>query len=548
MEPPVFSKGLYRVFFVMLALVGVAGLFVPLMDRDSAHHADIALHMYLTGDYVSLVDHGKDYLDKPHLHFWLCALSYEVFGVNGFAYKFPSFLFSILACYSTFRLGKSLYTTETGRLAALLLASSFAFILANNDVRMDAILTACIIFSSWQLVDFIKEKRMINMLLAAVGLALGFAVKGHIGVLLPAAGTFFYLLFNKNLKALLHWKWLLLVVLFAAFISPVVWCYYQQFNLHPEKVVRGKNNIDGVRFILFGQSIERFQGHSFGAVNKKDHFFFLHTFLWAFAPWSIAAYMAVFNRLKKVKTGEWVTLSSFLFMLLVLSFAGYKLPHYLNVILPFAAIITSSWLLMQRDNIKRTALLFKIQSAVAAILLAGIAVITVWIFPLEKAGVIIPLVLLLAFVFYFIKTKSLSAFQKMICMGVAVMILSFYILNTHFYPSLLRYQGGKELADLTKGKVNPNSVYFWEETYSSSYNFYTKTIRKQFTDTILQPGKEVWLLYDSVDDRRINEAGYKYLAKYSVFDFPITKLSLAFLNPASREKVCTKLVLARISR
>lgn len=128
------------------------------MDNDSAHHANIALHMYLTGDYVSLVDHAGDYLDKPHLHFWLCAMSYKIFGVTSFAYKLPSFLFTILGTYSVYRLGKSLYNNEVGKLAALIIASSFAYLLANNDVRMDAILTASIALATWQLVDFIKTK------------------------------------------------------------------------------------------------------------------------------------------------------------------------------------------------------------------------------------------------------------------------------------------------------------------------------------------------------------------------------------------------------
>jgi 4-amino-4-deoxy-L-arabinose transferase-like glycosyltransferase len=120
-ERACFSKTTYYFLFTLLALVYAVGLFVPLMDNDSAHHANIALHMYLTGDYVSLIDHHGAYLDKPHLHFWLCAFSYKIFGVNTFAYKLPSFLFSVLGVYSTFRLGKLLYNEATGKLAALYL-------------------------------------------------------------------------------------------------------------------------------------------------------------------------------------------------------------------------------------------------------------------------------------------------------------------------------------------------------------------------------------------------------------------------------------------
>ena len=82
----------------------------PLMDNDSAHHANIAMHMYLNRDYVNLIDAGQDYLDKPHLLFWLCTLSYKILGVTSFAYRFPSFLFTILCVYSVYRLGRSFTT------------------------------------------------------------------------------------------------------------------------------------------------------------------------------------------------------------------------------------------------------------------------------------------------------------------------------------------------------------------------------------------------------------------------------------------------------
>ena len=162
------------------------------MDNDSAHHANIALHMYLNRDFVNLVDAGKDYLDKPHLPFWLCAFSYRNFGVTTFAYKLPSFLFTILGTYSTYRLGKVLYNDAVGKLSALVVSSAFAYMLANNDVRMDAILTGCVALATWQGVEFIARRRIVNAIGLAVGLALGFDVKGHIAVFMPAMGLLCY--------------------------------------------------------------------------------------------------------------------------------------------------------------------------------------------------------------------------------------------------------------------------------------------------------------------------------------------------------------------
>jgi 4-amino-4-deoxy-L-arabinose transferase-like glycosyltransferase len=546
---PFLPASIYKFLFTLLGLVYLVGLFVPLMDNDSAHHANIALRMHLTGDYVNLVDYGKDYLDKPHLHFWLCAFSYKFFGVTTFAYKFPSFLFSILGTYSTYRLGKALYNAETGKLAALITATAFAYILANNDVRMDAILTACIVFATWQLVEFIQHKKTMSVAGAALGLALGFSTKGHIAVFVPAVAALFYILYHKEWKSLLNWKWLLLPVLFALFISPVIYCYYLQYNLHPEKIVRGKDHVDGVRFILFGQSIERFKGDSFGSDGKTDYFFFLHSFLWAFAPWSILAYIAMAGRIRNFlqRKEEWLTTGVFISILLVVSFSGFKLPHYLNIIFPSTAVLVAAFIVGKKENPKWVGAIFNIQLSVAVLLLVLLGVITFWAFPVKKLYVILVVILLLAVFFYFLKSTLFDRLQKAVCLSASAMILSFFLLNANFYPQLLKYQGGNELAFATKEKVNPEDVYFWKETYSSSFSFYTGTLRKPFIDSLYQSAKKIWLLYDIRNEEEIKQAGYILGQRFEAIDFEITKLDIKFVNPAKREGQCTRMVIAELT-
>lgn len=549
MNTPFLSRNTYQFLFSLLGLVYIVGLFVPLMDNDSAHHANIALHMYLTGDYVSLVDHAGDYLDKPHLHFWLSALSYKLFGVTGFAYKFPSFLFTILGTYSTFRLGKALYNNEVGKLSALLIASAFAYMLANNDVRMDAMLTACIALATWQLVEFIQHKKVLNIAGAALGLALGFSTKGHIAVFIPAVAALFYILYRKEWKLLLSWKWFLLIVLFGLLISPVVYCYYLQYNLHPETIVRGKDHINGVKFILINQSVERFSGEM-GKAAKNDYFFFIHSFLWAFAPWSILTYIAIAERIKNFlrRKEEWLTTSVFIVVLLIVSFSGFKLPHYLNIVFPVSAVVAASFIISKQHQQGWVKKILIIQYVVVALLLLVTVIINAWAFPPKNLWIIAVLVLLLAIVFYFIKSRIYSSLQKAISVSVAAMALLFFLLNSNFYPQLLGYQGGNVLAMATKGKINPTAVYFWKETYSSSFNFYTATIRTPFADSVLQPSKKIWLLFDIRNEEEIKQAGYKITNRYSALDYEITKLDIKFVNPARREKECTKMVLAEVNR
>lgn len=544
---PLLPRSIYIFLFALLGIVYITGLFVPLMDNDSAHHANIALHMYLTGDYVSLVDYGRDYLDKPHLHFWLCAFSYKIFGVTTFAYKFPSFLFTVLGTYSTYRLGRSLYNNETGKLAALIVASAFAYMLANNDVRMDAILTACVALSTWQLVDLVQTKKLVNVFGAALGLALGFSTKGHIAVFVPAVSILFYILYRKEWKLFINPKCLLLLLFFGILISPVVYCYYLQYNLHPETMVRGKDHIDGVKFILLNQSVERFSGEM-GSDAKNDYLFFIHSFAWAFAPWSILAFAAVISRTRNFfkRKQEWLTTGIFWTMLLVVSFSGFKLPHYLNIVFPAAAVLAASYIISFNEKQTRNA--YTLQVIIVSALLLFSLLLNAWAFPVQQFWIIGIAVLLLATVFYFIRSSMYNRLQKTVGISVAAMIVAFFLLNTNFYPQLLTYQAGNELASKTKGKIDPQKVNFWNETYSSSFCFYTKTLRKSFADSVLKSNEKTWLLYDTRDEEAIRNEGYKLENPISSRDFEITKLNLKFVNPATREKSLTALAIAEISK
>jgi hypothetical protein len=138
--------------------------------------------------------------------------------------------------------------------------------------------------------------------------------------------------------------------------------------------------------------------------------------------------------------------------------------------------------------------------------------------------------------------------QRAVGQSVAAIILFFYLLNANFYPQLLKYQAGNELAFASRGKINNSAVYFWKDTYSSSFNFYTASLRKEFSDSVLVPGKKTWILYDLRSEAEIKQAGYTLSEPFSAPDYEITKLQLKFVNPATRNKELSKLILAEISK
>jgi 4-amino-4-deoxy-L-arabinose transferase-like glycosyltransferase len=542
---PFLPQRVYLLLFALAALTGIAGLFVPLMDNDAAHHANIALRMHLEGDFVNLLDNGADYLDKPHLHFWLSALSYRLFGVTAFAYKLPSFLVSIGGVYALYRLGRVLYDQETGKLSALMLCTAFAFLLSVSDVRMDALLVSFIVFSTWQLVLFIREHRLLQVIGAAAGMALGFCTKGPVGVFIPLLAAFLYILYYGNWRKQLYEKWLLMAFLFILFISPVLYCYYLQFNMHPEKWVRGRNHINGVRFILWDQSFERFGGEV-AADSRRDYLFAVYNFAWAFAPWGLVAFIALFHRLKDFlkHRKEWLSPGSFIIILLLVSLSGSKLPHYLNIAFPFAALMTADLFISKKNDPGWSQAVSLIQYTSAILLVGSAFIINGWFFP-AYAAIVITLVAGLLLLYLSGALQITAALTRPVILSSFAILFFFFLLNINFYPRLLVYQGGKPLADLSADRVNTERVYFWKDTYSSSWCFYTGVLRKAFSDSAIN-NDPVWLIYDGANEKEIVAAGYRPGDHLVVPDFEVSKLTFKFLNPATRESQCRQLFIARI--
>ncbi len=550
----------YLLLSIPLLLVYILGLLVPLMDEDPSHHADIALQMYLSDDYIHLISKGKDYLDKPHLLFWSTAAFYHVFGVTTLAYKLPSFLVSALGIYATFRLGKLLYSAETGVLAALITASAHAFILSNNDVRMDAMLTGFIIFATWQLCEAVLRNKWKNYFWGAVGMALAFSTKGMIGVAMPAVAIFFFIVYRRDWKKLFSLKWIFALVVLLAFISPVLYCYYVQFDLHPEKVIRGRSGISGLKFILWDQSVERFEGTNFGKGRVKP-FFFMHTMLWAFLPWAFMAYYAVFSRLqfflktrfRYVRAEELLTVSTVLGVFILLSSAHYQLPHYLNILFPFLGIITARELLRLHSRNPAGGILvaaFWFQLLLTALMLLVAILLNTWLFPLRSIGIIaVSFFLLLVMIHTWLYKYSYLA--KIVLGSALAIIVVNVLMNGNFYPQLLQYQSGPVLARiLRQQKADASQVYKFN-TNSYSFDFYAARIfpfiSLQQIENKAGSGQDLWLYTNSEGKEQLLRSGVPFKLVSAYGNARITKLKPKFLNPKTRQQACYNNYLLRVS-
>ena len=554
------SKSDYIPLYILLGVVYLSGFWIPLMENDSAQHATMAMRMYLENDFLNIYKGGQDYLDKPHMHFWLAALSFKLFGVSQWSYRIPALLFTIIGAYSTNRLAKELYGLKASHIASLVFLSAQAIILSNHDVRTDAVLTGATIFGIWQLVLYINHEKLSNAILGAIGVAIAFSSKGQLGVFVPVVCILSYLVYNKRWKAIWSWKTIIAIITFVLAIAPVLYAYYIQFDLHPEKIIQGQSNISGVRFILWDQSLNRLTASGFNETNS-DYSFFFHTLLWAFLPWSFIVYLALFNRIKlfviskfKFQSGvEALTSIGVLVIMIVISFSKFKLPHYLNSLLPILSVLVASYCvnLYENNKLKTIKTLLSIQYIVLSLGSGFVLFIIFWSFPLPHFAFLLGDLVLIVCLGYIVISK-INGTKKLILISVYFMILINFCLNTQFYPKLLQYQAGNNAALLMeKEHIDPKDVFMLAEDNNSwSLDFYTERITPRISiDKISERIKEKqWLFVYEDQIKRLKENNIQWSKIYKIDHYRITRLKLKFLNPNTRNSILEKAYLLQIKK
>lgn len=545
----------YIIGFLCL-LVYCGALFFPLLDKDAAHHANIALHMYQSGDCFSLVDRGEDYLDKPHLLFWTTLASFKIFGITTIAHRLPAILFALLSVYSTYQLTRHLTDKLTARIAAIILATAQAFVLSVSDARMETPLTTGIIFGLWQLLLYTDKRKLINLLLGALGVAIAFSTKGWLGPVIVFISVFFYILLNKRWGILVIPKTWLFIPLFFVFISPVLYGYYLQYDLHPEKWIRGRNNISGIKFILWEQLFERYKGFDKG--RYSDPFFLYHTFMWAFLPWCIAGYMALFYWLRRMfwlkKWRHSVNFSAlaFAFILVVLSFSKFKMPHYLIMLFPLASIFTATYLRHVLSFRKGEKLFFPLQAFLTIVMIVLAAALNYYFFKPGNWLLLLAGPVLLAGIVWLWINKSLHKGTKIIYISAAASLFFNFLLNYNFFPQLLKYQAGNEMVKSMKEKniMIPDKDIMLIETNAHSFDYYRgynhPIASLDEFGRIYSDIKDKYFLLNRDQRDILQQQGFRVEPVISRPDYNVAKVSLKFLNPATREKRLDTLMLAKI--
>tara|TARA_R110002051_G_scaffold34256_5_gene76395 strand:- start:12994 stop:14544 length:1551 start_codon:yes stop_codon:yes gene_type:complete len=516
----------------------------------------MAMRMVQENDFFSLFKGPEEYLDKPHMHYWLAAVSYKIFGLHDWAYRIPGILSTLLAAYSCYGLGSLLCNKHVGKIAALVFMTAQTIVLGAIDVRTDAVLTGFSVLAIWQLTKYIEKGSVWAIGVGAFAAGIAFSTKGQIALLVIGLPILCHLLYSRKWKAFLSWKVVVALVVFGITISPMLYAYYLQFDLHPEKVIRGKNNRSGIFFIFWEQSFERLSGEGIGK-NSSDYFFFFHTFLWVFIPWTILGITAFWVKTKqfvKLKFTyhpgyEFLTIGGITLIFTIISFAQFKLPHYLNITIPLFAVLTASYLydLYKADKVKAVKLLMIGQYFILGVVFVASAFICFFVFKLNSIMAYLSLLVAAIIIVFFI-LKQEGAYAKLITVSVCASLLLNAVLNLHFYPNLLEYQGGSSMAKIISNKNIPvDRVYKVGIDHTWSLDFYNQHPVQMVTPELLKDKNDIWVYVNDDEMTMLQDKGFIWDSQITVDQFRITRLQGKFMNPSTRENVTRKMHLLHIN-
>lgn len=525
--------------FIVLGLVYFTATRVDVMDIDASEYAEISREMLVKGDYLHIMDRGKDYLDKPPFHFWVSAASMKVFGVNNLGYRFPSILFALWALFVTYRLAKLLYDENTGRMSALILGTSQALFLMTNDVRTDTILMSWVITSIWLLKEWEMSQQKKYFFFGCATISLGMMTKGPIALMVPVFCFSSDWLLKRKWRQFLQTIFISGILLMLVLLLPMCIGLYQQFDLHPEKLIDGHTHTSGIKFFFWTQSFGRLSGGNHWSNNAPFSFLF-ENMLWAFQPWILLFIVALVFRLNlsvkqkflSQENEESIIIGGFVLTYIVLALSQYQLPHYIFVVFPLAAILVAKLL---HDFFEgKFLILFKtlnaIQIFISALLLLASLLLFVYVFKGDWWCYVV-WVLGVVVWFYLLFKKRHTIFW----LPVIAMITANIIATNHFYKTLISdYQASSTIGRyILQHNIPAHKICIYQfDDPANSLHFYAQRLIER-NDTLKPIMPEYVITCNAgLDSLNAHQIAYAILLQGKMYK--VSELTPEFINPKTR--------------
>jgi 4-amino-4-deoxy-L-arabinose transferase-like glycosyltransferase len=451
-----------------------------LWNPDEPRYAQVAREMVQGGDWILMHYNGKIYEDKPPLFFWLIAFSSYLWrGFSSFSVRFPAALFGTLTVLLTFFLGRILYSSRTGFLSGLILATSLEFAYLSTRADMDTTLT---FFTTASLLCFLlwyrypKEESLSQKPLKDLtiygfyaGMGLATLVKGPVGFILPLFVSLIYLVIQKDWQGMKRMRLLTGMVLFLV----IVLSWYLP--------AVSKGGEDYLYATLFKQTVARY---SEGWSKARPIYYYLYNFPADFLPWILFVPAAVaygFSREKVEKRREFLFLFTWFALIFVFfSLSKGKRPIYLLPLYPAVSIMAGKlwddFMSVRMERFRNEWISIPLYGFIGIALVAGAAI--PWVLSIKFPSYVpygLPAAFLLVggslamFVLYRFKNYGALLFVL-----IGMMAGGYFYTSRVIFPKVNQFKSARFISHEITVRIQPGErLAVYGRVSAGPYNYYT---------------------------------------------------------------------------
>lgn len=331
-----FAERYERLDLAILILACVLAFFAlgdrPLRGAEG-RWASIIREMLFTGDYFHPTINGEPYFDKPLVTYWLIATLAFISGtLNELVVRLPSAIAGVTSVWATLRVGRQLWSPAVGRIAAMILLTSYGLIsqsrLAAADTENLATVMLAILWY-WSRRDKFNFTTFLVLYLIVFS---GSLCKGPVAAVVTAIGILPDALAGKRWKAFLRPASLCaLTIGIALYFVPFIWS---------SKTNPASYHSSGLA-LVWQENIQRF----FSPFDHKAPMYtYIHSVPLLILPWAPLFIAALITGVKYFarldKHAHWlIKVIGLIFIFFTLS--GSRRSYYILPIIPFCALLTA---------------------------------------------------------------------------------------------------------------------------------------------------------------------------------------------------------------
>ena len=324
--------------WTLLVAFAIAWFYVlglrALVPPDEGRYAEMAREMFASGDWITTRLNGIKYFEKPPLQTWMNALTFTLFGLGDWQARLWTGLCGFGGVLLTGYTGARVFNARVGFYAALVLGSSFYWVVSGQADSLDMGLSGMMTIALCALLlgqrDGASNAEQRNWMLACwAGMALAVLAKGLIGLVLPGGILVVYTLITRDWRL---WARLHLVKGLLLFMAIAV----------PWFVLVALKNPEQPHFFFVHEHWDRFFKTEHHRENVWYTFFVLTVV--GIMPWLGVLGQALRLGARR-ETGRFRPLLMLLvwavFILLFFTKSNSKLPGYILPIFPALALLVA---------------------------------------------------------------------------------------------------------------------------------------------------------------------------------------------------------------